>query len=289
MKTILLLLIVAVGVLFPQGYPFAFLVRYVLMIMLLFAFVNLKIEKGILQKSHFYILTVNILFPILIYTLIKPLSQELASVAFITALAPTAIAAPVVTSLLKGRVDYVTFSLLLTNTTVALLLPFIIPLIYNNGQSMSVIPILLPVMITFLVPFLIAQLIKKFSPKLRKFLSDNRDKSFYFLLVGIYLGTSKATHYIQTEMDSSIEIVFLTALISFAICLVYFAIGRLLGGKNFRQEGGQSLGQKNNAFTIWVALTFINPLVALGPVFYIFAHNLVISAQLYYHDKKKIK
>ncbi len=52
-----------------------------------------------------------------------------------------------------------------------------------------------------------------------------------------------------------------------------------------KQEAMQSLGQKNNSLTVWIALTFINPLTALGPVFYILYHNIIISIQLYLHGK----
>jgi len=47
----------------------------------------------------------------------------------------------------------------------------------------------------------------------------------------------------------------------------------MLGGRNHWQEASQALGQKNLAFVIWISLTFINPLVAMGPTFYILYHH----------------
>jgi BASS family bile acid:Na+ symporter len=68
---------------------------------------------------------------------------------------------------------------------------------------------------------------------------------------------------------------------------VNFTFGALLGGQHFRQESSQSLGQKNNSFVIWVALTFINPLVAMGPTFYILYHNLYNSWQIYRFERRR--
>ena len=40
---------------------------------------------------------------------------------------------------------------------------------------------------------------------------------------------------------------------------------------------------------IWVALTFINPLVAMGPTFYILYHNLYNSWQIYRFERRRNK
>ena len=59
------------------------------------------------------------------------------------------------------------------------------------------------------------------------------------------------------------------------------ALGRMIGGKSFAQEASQSLGQKNTTFTIYLALTYANPLVAFGPTSYVLWHNLWIAWQLH--------
>jgi len=55
---------------------------------------------------------------------------------------------------------------------------------------------------------------------------------------------------------------------------VNFSLGRLVGGSEFGLEASQSLGQKNTTFTIYLAMTYANPVVALGPTFYVIWHNL---------------
>lgn len=280
---------VALGVIFPYGYPYAFLIRYILMMLLIFAFLDIKISKDLIQKSHFVILAVNILFPITLFFLLRPVNTTLATAAFIAGITPTAIGAPVVTSILKRKVEYVVASMLLTNTVIALLVPFLIPALLGGHTEISVMELLFPVLTVFLIPLAIAQFFKFFMPKLHSYLLRHRKSSFYFLAVSVYIATSKASHYIRTELDASIDIVIYIGIATFLICGTYFVLGYFIGGKKYSMEGAQALGQKNNAFTIWVALTFINPIVALGPTFYVLAHNLVISGEMYWMKKKEVK
>jgi bile acid:Na+ symporter, BASS family len=72
------------------------------------------------------------------------------------------------------------------------------------------------------------------------------------------------------------------------ICIINFSVGALLGGHYYWQEASQSLGQKNLSFVIWIALTFINPLVAMGPMFYILYHHLYNSWSIYQFERKRI-
>jgi hypothetical protein len=61
----------------------------------------------------------------------------------------------------------------------------------------------------------------------------------------------------------------------------------LLGGREHRQESSQSLGQKNLSFVIWVALTFINPLVAMRRMFYILYHHSYNSWLINQFERKR--
>lgn len=271
------------GVFFPYGHKYTYLIRYFLMLMLFFSFLDVKINKNIVRKSHFVILGTIVSVSVVVFFLLKPFNQILAETAFVTAIAPTAIAAPVIISLKKEKVEYVTFSLLLNNVSIALLLPFLLPLLMNSGSDISVGKVLLPIIITLSIPFAAAQFIKFISPKIWNRLINWKDSSFYILVLNIYIATSEASYYIRSELTSSLEIVFLVAIVSAVLCILFFTLGWFIGGREFFSEASQSLGQKNNAFTIWISLTFINPLAVLGPVFYVFIQNIYISWELYKH------
>ena len=68
---------------------------------------------------------------------------------------------------------------------------------------------------------------------------------------------------------------------SLLVCAANFALGRWIGGREFPREASQALGQKNTTFTIYLALAYASPLVALGPTCYVIWHNLWNSWQLH--------
>ncbi|MEW6194217.1 MAG: hypothetical protein AB1521_03555 [Bacteroidota bacterium] len=287
MKTILLLSAITFGILFPYGEQYTFLIRYLLMVLLFFSFLDIKFDKDIVTKKHFILLIIMIVSPVIIYYLINGFNHVLAQAAFIASAAPTAIAAPVIISLKRKRVEFTMISLILSNAAVAILLPFILPTILGNGKDISVIQVLVPVLITFAIPLLASQIFKYALPKVWCVLVGCKDSSFYILVANIYIATSDASSYIRNELSSSIGIVFLIGLTIAILCVAYFGLGWLIGGKEYAHEASQSLGQKNNAFTIWIALTFMNPVAALGPVFYVLFQNGYISWELYKHGHSK--
>jgi BASS family bile acid:Na+ symporter len=286
MKNFLLLIAIALGVLLPYGSDFVFFIRYFLMVLLFFSFLDVRANKEIIQPSHFVILGIILLTPLIFFYFINLFNHSLAQTVFVTAIAPTAIAAPVIISLKRGKVEYVMFSLLLNNIVVALLIPFLIPLIAENNNPIGISDILFPVLITISVPFALARLTKFFFPKIWTKLVEWKDSSFYILVANIYIATSDASTYIREELTSNLTIVFYIAFGSGLLCLFYFGLGWLIGGSNLRIEASQSLGQKNNAFTVWIALTFMSPLAALGPIFYVLFQNVYISYTLYQYNKK---
>jgi BASS family bile acid:Na+ symporter len=257
------------------------------MAMLFFSFLDVKIDSDIITKKHFVILSAIIITALLFFLLLKLFSIELAQTVFITAIAPTAIAAPVITSLKRKKVEFVAFSLLLNNLVIALLIPFMLPFVMENHSDISISDVLYPILITFSVPFASAQFLKIISKKIWKLFVNWKDVPFYFLITNIYIATSDASNYIRSEFYNNLNIIFLIGGASAFLCLFFFGLGWIIGGKEFSHEASQSLGQKNNAFTIWLSLSYMNPVSAIGPVFYVFFQNLYISYELHKHRNEK--
>jgi BASS family bile acid:Na+ symporter len=256
------------------------------MLLLLFAFLNHKISRSIIKKTHFYILAANLIIPFIFYFALRGVDSNLALAAFLTGISPTAVSAPAVIHQLKGKVEFATFSVLLTNLVTSLLIPFLLPFVIGSHVEMSTTSVLLPVLVVLAVPLVIVQLLKRFYNRAIVWLDGKRELTYYILLFAVFLATSKASHFIVEEYSGPKQIIFFIALISMIICAFCFYTGYRLGGKEYRQEAMQSLGQKNNSLTVWIGLTFINPLTALGPVFYILCHNIIISYQLYRNGKE---
>ncbi len=286
MKTSILILSILCGIFLPYGHNYVFLIRYFLMLLLFFAFLDFKIDEEIITIRHFVILFTIIFASLLIYFVINPFDPSIAQTAFITAIAPTAIGAPVVISLKKGKVEFVAFSLLLNNVFITLLIPFLLPLIQLKNADISFSNIFIPVLITLLIPFVAAQSLKYIVPKVWKILVNWKDSSFYLLVFTIYIATSDASEYIRNESPERYSSLLIIALLSGALCAFMFLLGWFIGGKKYAEESSQALGQKNNAFTIWIALTYMSPISALGPIFYVFFQNIYISWELFVHNRK---
>jgi len=255
------------------------------MALLFFAFLDFKFEKEIIDLRHFILLLITISTSLSVFFIIDPFNHEAAQAAFITAIGPTAIAAPVIISLKKGKVEFVAFSLLLNNIVITLLIPFLLPVIIRSGADVSVIDVFIPVIITLSVPFVAAIFLKYSAAKIWRLLLDWKDSSFYILIFTIYIAVSDASNYIGNETNENYSALILIGALSGILCVGLFSLGWLIGGKKYAAEASQSLGQKNNAFTIWIATTYMNPIAVIGPVFYVLFQNVYISWELYKHNK----
>jgi BASS family bile acid:Na+ symporter len=278
MKSILPVIAIVLGILFPQACSYSFLIQPLLMFMLFLPFLELKIKT--FYKSTLWIALANLGIAIAAYLLLFSFNSDLAFVSFITAIAPTGITAPAVASFLALDVEYVTLSVILTNSIIALTLPFLIPLLTPQANSLSSREILLSVLGLFLIPFALAQTLKLLKPQILKSAVKFKILSFYAWSAVLFIAGAKASHFILYESTTSPVNIAAIALLSLIICAVNFRVGYLIGGKHFAREASQSLGQKNNSLTVWLSLSFLQPVVALGPMFYIFYHNLYNSYQL---------
>lgn len=286
-KVLGLLLMMVLGVSFPQFHVLAPYIQYLLMIMLFFAFLDIDIQPQSFQKGVIWLVLANIIIGFAAYWILRPLNLNMALVAFITGIAPTATAAPVIISFIHGQVEYVVGATLLTNVTMALILPVALPFVVGDVVQISMWQVLKPVLVTMFVPLLLAQFSKGLPHKVQHIIRSGRKISFPLWLLALFTMCANAGYFLRHDVNASFSTLFTVAMVSLAICIIDFSLGAVLGGKQFRLEASQALGQKNNAFVIWLALTFINPLVAMGPTFYILYHNIYNSWQIYRFERRR--
>ena len=282
-----LLLMIVLGVLFPQFHTLASYIQYLLMFMLFFAFLDIDVQPKSFQKGVILVVLANLIVAFTAYWILLPFNLNLALAAFMTGIAPTAIAAPVIISFIHGQVEYVVGAVLLSNIAVSLVLPVSLPFIVGEVVHISVWQVLKPVLITMFVPLILAQLSNLLPQRARAVMRRGKVFSFLLWLLALFIMCAKAADFLRNDVAASASTVISIALISLVLCIVNFTFGAILGGEYFWQESSQSLGQKNNSFVIWIALTFLNPLVAMGPTFYILYHNLYNSWQIYRFEKRR--
>lgn len=286
-KGLLLLLTMVLGAMVPQAHTLSFLIQYFLMAMLFFAFLDIEFRPRRFQKSIIWVLLANVALAFASYLALVPFHTILALAAFMTAIAPTAIAAPVITGFIQGEVEYVVAALLVTNVSSAIIIPSVLPFLLGADVQISVWDVLQPVLVVMFAPMLLAYAVTRLPAGLRDFFRKGKVFSFPIWLVNLFLISANAANYLLREDQGSTVTLVAIALISLLLCIINFGVGAWLGGPCYWQEASQSLGQKNLSFVIWIALTFINPLVAMGPVFYILYHHVYNSWSIYRFEKRQ--
>ena len=287
-KGLSLLLTMLLGALVPQAHVFSFLIQYLLMVMLFFAFLDIQFKLQSFQKSVLWVLLANVLVAFVCYAVIVQFDLTLALAAFMTAIAPTAIAAPVIISFIQREVEYVVASVVLTNITSAVIVPIALPSLLDAQVHISVWEVLGPVLLVMFVPLILSRLVARFSPATQEIIRKGKTFSFPIWLLNLFIISANASDFLRNENTDSMVTLLVIALISLVICIINFSLGALLGGRSHWQEASQSLGQKNLSFVIWIALTFINPLVAMGPMFYILYHHLYNSWSIYQFESRRV-
>jgi BASS family bile acid:Na+ symporter len=286
-KGLALLLAMLLGALLPRAHFFTFLIQYFLIIMLFFAFLDIEFKPQKFQKSVIWILLANTALAFSVYLVLAPFDLMLALSAFMTAIAPTAIAAPVIIGFIHREVEYVVAAVLITNLSSAVIVPLALPSLTGADVQISVWEVLQPVLVVMFVPLILARLVSRLSPEIKKFIRKGKTLSFPIWLANLFIISANASNFLRNENSNSTFSLFFIALTSLVICILNFSLGALLGGRRHWQEASQSLGQKNLSFVIWIALTFINPLVAMGPMFYIVYHHLYNSWSIYQFEKRR--
>ncbi|MEM6765132.1 MAG: hypothetical protein AAF655_09405 [Bacteroidota bacterium] len=282
MKTALLALSILLGIIFPLGHPFTFLVRYSVMVMLFFAFLEMRVSTKLVRISHLYVLLGILGIGVTVFEVVNWLGNPtVAMAAMVVALAPTAAAAPVITSFLRGDVVYVTVSVLLTSLSLSLIIPVLLPTLAQLEGNITILEVLIPVLITVGLPMLLAQLIRKLSQATATYLSKFQAITYWMFVGNVYIAISKASYFVRYETEADLSIILFIGLASLLVCLTSFGLGYFLEkNPDTRQAASMSLGRKNTMFAIWLSLTFLSPLVALGPMFYIVWQNTVNGLQL---------
>ncbi len=257
------------------------------MIMLFIAFLGIDLQRSIIKWDHFKIVGLNILLPVTWFLLIRPWDQTLAMAAFVIGMAPTAAGAPVIAGFLKSRVDFVTASVLFTNPTSAILVPVFLPFLVGKTVDISIGAIILPVFSVVFIPLGLSLFIKYYIQLWLPYLYKIRWLAFYLFLFNVMIASGKATDFILHQA-ASLNMVYWIALLSGVICLFQFQIGALVGKKSSHLERSLALGRKNTMFAIWVAITFLSPIVALAPMFYILFQNIYNSVQMFQVLKEEV-
>ncbi|MCM1520297.1 MAG: hypothetical protein NC098_05875 [Lachnoclostridium sp.] len=260
--------------------------------MLFLTFCKVNLRELRLCGYHKWLLLVQVGLYIILGAAVVAMPQcglrivlEGAMVCFIC---PTATAGAVIVRKLGGDAAHITTYTILINLAASLIIPATIPLVHPDA-SMSMwnasVLILGKVFPLLLLPLVGAWLVKQLFPQFHKWVQRYGNLSFYLWVVALTLATAVTTRYIMhSDVALSTEIGLVIA--SLLACVLQFAIGRAIGSPyDDAVTAGQSLGQKNTVFAIWIGYTFFTPITSVAGGFYSIWHNVINSWQLYHHKR----
>ena len=267
---------------------FMFLILYV-------TFCKVDFKKLAPVKWHFWttacqlLLVMSIVWAILFFHISGKQLILLESI-LACIISPCAAAAAVVTLKLGGNLEQMTTYTFLSNLLCALLIPVCFPLIEPASQMTfwgAFSLIMRKVCLVLVVPMLLALLTKSL-PLLHCFhqwLIHIPDLSFYLWGCSLMIVTGTTLKNIF-HAGTSVLFLLLIGFSGLVLCLFQYAIGRYIGrffGTSI--ESGQALGQKNTAFAIWIATTYLHPLSTVGPGCYILWQNIINSIEIWKKGK----
>lgn len=210
--------------------------------------------------------------------------------AMLCIICPTATAAAVVTGRLGGDISGLTAYIILINLTAAILVPAFVPIVHPvEGITFftAFSMIMAKVFPLLICPCLLAWIVRYLMPKLHRRIMRYDNLAFYIwgfsLMLAILMTTRSIVH-------STVPVIYMIgiAAVSLVCCVIQFWTGRKIGKLYGAQiTAGQSLGQKNTVFAIWMGYTFMTPVTSIAGGFYSIWHNAYNSWQLYRKRKEK--
>ena len=254
----------------------------------------------LIQGGMFTLLGLVAFALVRLFPSISPDKIVLIQSAMLCLICPTATAAAVVTRKLGGDIPGITTYIVLINLLAAVLVPMVVPMVkpvvgvdFWTAFSMILAKVF-PLLIT---PCLCAWLVRYLFPRVHRKLMNYPDLAFYLWAVALTLAIAVTTKSI-VHSQMSISLLAWMAFVSLICCVFNFAAGRHVGsmykprklartiitpeeGRRIRKvTAGQSLGQKNTVFAIWLGYTFLTPETAIIGGFYSIWHNIYNSWQL---------
>ena len=207
--------------------------------------------------------------------------------AMICLICPTATAAVVVTDKLGGNLAGTVSYLVLINVAATFLIPLVIPVV-NPSASMGfwayVGHIALKVFPLLVLPGLLAWTIRYTTHKLQRVLMRWATNTFYVWGVGLTLAMVLATRALLLSGLGAWAIAGIVG-VSILCCFVQFFAGRRLGAGDSITPG-QTLGQKNTGFLIWLGYNYMTPVTSVAGGLYAIWQNLFNSWELYRKEKR---
>lgn len=279
---------------FPVFGHLSFLLPWFIFGMLLLTFCRIPLSEIRFTAMHFWLLAFQLGASMLAYLLISPFNTLLAEAAMVCIIAPTGTAAAVITRKLGGSAASLTSFSILSNLGVAAAVPLLFPLVHpgdgNIGFLTAFFAILQKVFPLVILPFILAMFLRRFAPALNEKLSNLQEWAFYMWSIALMIVVAKTVNSLVHDPAGGITAIWLGATAITASGLQFF-VGKQLGRfYDERITAGQALGQKNAILGVWMADTYLTPIVSVAVSTQLVFQSLFNAWQLWMarrEEKKK--
>lgn len=255
-------------------------------------FHKLRLVRWHLWVSMFQILTIVAFTAVILEFGLTGRSLILAEALVVCVIGPCASAAPVVTVKLGGDLEEMTTYTFLSNLITAVFVPVCFPLI-DKVADVSFIEafgiILYRVATVLVAPMLLAWVTKHALRRFHRWITGIKDLSYYTWAMSLLIVSGTTVRNIMNA-HTTVSFLIVIALTGLLLCVMQFATGRFIGHYfGATVNAGQALGQKNTAFAIWIAATYLAPLSTVGPGCYILWQNIINSIELWMCRRKGLE
>lgn len=264
---------------------------YLIATMLFVTYCRLSLREVKFARLHLWMLLIQFAGSVAVYGMFCWANELLAQGLLICILAPTAVAAAVVTGMLGGNVPYIAAFTLLSNLCVAFLSPLIFSWIGARGDMpfwTSVWEICRQVAPLLLLPLAAAWALDRVAPRAHRFVREHQSISFYLWTVALATVVGKTVFFVRAQDSSHYWEETTLAAAALAVCVLQFVAGDRLGRRvGLPVAGAQGLGQKNTILAVWMAQVYLSPLCSVAPAAYVLWQNLINSWQLWRKRRKE--
>lgn len=286
-----LLIAFIIGGLAPQLGELQWMLGYNISVMLGIAFLGVDVSRVRIGLRHVLLVAATLMLAFMPWGILNACGLPvLALAAFFAAIAPVGTAVPVLTGLLDGDVEFSVSAQLLSNLSMAILLPFLVPLVITAPEapcfSELFIGVLSKVSTLILVPASVVTIIRLVWPRTREAAPKLKDYSLYLWIFTLSIMAGRAVMQVQQAPFLMTEMIGIAA-VALVLCAASYYLGSLIGYPEHSLECKVALGQKSTIVTIYLALTFAHeyPLVFFAPIFYSVAQNMLNAVMVSRHER----
>ena len=267
----------------------SFLVPFIIFTILLLTFTAVDLRKLRLSKLDLWLMLFQIVVSAGGYLVIKLIfgNNIVAEGVLIGVLCPVASSVAVISCLLGANRETVTTYTIVGNLMVAVVAPIVFTLIGHHpemGLWKSMLLMFTKIGSTLALPFFIALALQLWWPKANAAIGKLNIAGFYLWSLALLFTLGQTIDFIFIHGEGNWYNIAWLGGLSLLFCIIQFGTGRLIGRRyGNRIGGGQLLGQKNTAFGIWMANTFLNPLASVFLAFYSIYQNVFNAWQMAHH------